>query len=115
MNIGKKAAFLTAAAGALVFVGAGAASAHNYGDPGTYQGNSCDSATSAIITGAVAAPSGDFNLAPNCLNFTNSGAAYQGNDCDTATGPITTAAALAPTGDFNIGSNCTNIAVDGTP
>ena len=116
VNIGKKAAFLTAAAGALVFVGASAASAHNYGnDLGAIQTNACDTATSAIITGAVAAPSGDLNVGSDCINFTNSGAAFQSNDCDTATGPITTAPALAPTGDINIGSNCANIAVDDTP
>ncbi|MFI0817360.1 hypothetical protein ACH4TX_12790 [Streptomyces sp. NPDC021098] len=110
MNIGKKAAFLTAAAGALVIVGAGAASAHAYG--GVYQGNDCETATGAIITGAVTAPSGDLNVGADCVNFTNSGAtAYQGNDCSTATGPITTAPALAPTGDINLGAHCTNIAV----
>ncbi|MEU1804422.1 hypothetical protein [Streptomyces sp. NPDC019937] len=111
MNIGKKSALLTAAAGALVLAGATVASAHTYGDPGGIQSNACDTATSAITTGAVTGPSGDLNVGADCTNFSNYGAAYQGNDCDTATGPITTLPAAAPTGDINIGSHCNNIAV----
>lgn len=119
MNIGKKVAVLAATAGALVLGSAAGASAHGYGgggfDPfGTIQTNACDTATSAIIQGAVAAPAGDLNIASDCINFTNGTAAVQSNDCDTATGPITGAAALAPTGDINIGSKCANIAY-GTP
>ncbi|MGW2330599.1 hypothetical protein ACWC5C_33295 [Streptomyces sp. NPDC001700] len=115
MNIGMKAAALTIAAGALVLGGAAGASAHGgYGgfDPfGTIQTNACDTAVGTIIEGAVTAPSGDINIASNCINFTNGTAAVQSNDCDTAVGTIVGAAALAPTGDTTIGSNCSNIAL----
>ncbi|QLH23191.1 hypothetical protein [Streptomyces sp. Rer75] len=113
MNIGKKAALLTAAAGALVFVGAGAASAHNFGsDLGAIQTNTCDTATGAIASTGVAAPTGEINVGSDCINFTNSGAVFQSNDCDTAAGPIVALGTAAPTGDINVGSNCANIAVD---
>ncbi|MEU1804420.1 hypothetical protein [Streptomyces sp. NPDC019937] len=120
MKIGKKAALMTAAAGAMVIGTAGGASAYGLGgltggNNGVAQANSCDSATSAIITGAVTSPSGPLDVASDCLNFTNGGAAYQGNDCDTATGPITTAAALAPTDDIDLGSHCTNVALADPP
>jgi hypothetical protein len=119
VNIGKKAAALVVAAGALVLGSAVGASAHGGGfrglDPfGAIQTNACDTATSAIVQGAVTAPSGDLNIASECINFTSGTAAVQSNDCDTATGTIVGAAALAPTGDINIGSKCTNIAL-GTP
>ncbi|MFD7506794.1 hypothetical protein [Streptomyces sp. NPDC059850] len=118
MNIGKKVAVLAATAGALVLGSAGGASAHGgYGgfDPfGTIQTNACDTAVGTIVEGAVTAPSGDINIASNCINFTSGTAAVQSNECDTAVGTIVGAAALAPTGDTTIGSNCTNIAT-GTP
>jgi len=120
MKIGKKAALMTAAAGAMVIGTAGGASAYGLGgltggNNGVSQANSCDTATSAIITGAVTAPSGVLDVASDCVNFTNGGAAYQGNDCDTSTGPVTTAAALAPTDDIELGANCTNIALADPP
>ena len=120
MKIGKKAALMTAAAGAMVIGTAGGASAYGLGgltggNNGVTQANACDTATSAIITGAVTAPSGVLDVASDCVNFTNSHAATQVNDCDTATGPVTTAAALAPTDDIELGSNCTNIAIADPP
>ncbi|MFF7649125.1 hypothetical protein ACFZCY_04580 [Streptomyces sp. NPDC007983] len=120
MKIGKKAALMTAAAGAMVIGTAGGASAYGLGGltgggNGVAQANSCDGATSAIITGAVAAPSGVLDVSSDCVNFTNASAGYQGNDCDTATGPVTTLPALAPTGDIDLGSNCTNIALADPP
>ncbi|MFF7649129.1 hypothetical protein ACFZCY_04600 [Streptomyces sp. NPDC007983] len=117
MNIGKKVAVLTVAAGALVLGSAGGASAHGYGgfDPfGAYQGNTCDTSTGAIVATSVGAATGDITAASNCLNFTQGIAAYQGNDCDTATGPIAAVSGTAPTGGITVGSNCTNIAY-GTP
>ncbi|MFI0817358.1 hypothetical protein ACH4TX_12780 [Streptomyces sp. NPDC021098] len=120
MKIGKKAALMTAAAGAMVIGTAGGASAYGLGGltgggSGVAQANSCDTATSAIITGAVTSPSGALDVAADCVNFTNGGAAYQGNDCDTATGPITTAAALAPTDEIDLAPHCTNIALSDPP
>lgn len=116
MNIGKKAALLTAAAGALVFAGAGAASAHNFGhELGAIQNNTCDTATGAIASTGVAAPTGEINVGADCVNFTNSGAAFQNNDCDTATGPIIALGTAAPTGDINVGAQCANIAVNDNP
>ncbi|MGW2330595.1 hypothetical protein ACWC5C_33275 [Streptomyces sp. NPDC001700] len=111
---------MTAAAGAMVIGTAGGASAYGLGgltggNNGVTQANSCDTATSAIITGAVLAPSGVLDVASDCVNFTNSKAATQVNDCDTATGPITTLPAVAPTDDIELGSNCTNIAIAEPP
>ena len=108
MNIGKKAIFLTAAAGALVIGGAGSALAH---DGYTGQTNHCDTATGVIASVGGAAPTGDINIGADCINYTDSGATYQGNDCDTATGLIAPIGAVAPTGDVSVGAKCGNIAV----
>src|SRR4051812_44509237 len=105
VNIGKKAAPLSVAAGALVLGSAAGASAHGLDPFGTIQTNSCETTTSAITHGAadLAGTVGDINIGADCINFSNSGAAVQSNDCDTATGIITHgAASLAPTGDINV-------------
>ena len=110
MNIGKKAIFLTAAAGALVVGGAGGALAHGNGT--AVQTNHCDTATGAITSVGGAAPTGDINIGADCINYTNTGAAtFQSNECDTATGVIAPVGAAAPTGDINVGATCTNISV----
>ncbi|WP_055545474.1 hypothetical protein [Streptomyces sp. NBRC 110028] len=115
MNIGKKAALLTAAAGALVIVGSTGASANNWLSSGTTQSNSCDTATGSIYLGSITGPTGDTNIGSDCVNFTNSRAAVQSNDCDTATGPITIGGISGPTGDLDVGSKCANIALNDNP
>lgn len=114
MNIGKKLAVLTVAAGALVLGSAGGASAHGYGgfDPfGTIQTNSCDTAVGPIVNTAVGATTGDISFSGNCLNYTYGTAATQANNCDTATGLVTSVGGLASSGDITGGSNCSNIAL----
>ncbi|WP_055545470.1 hypothetical protein [Streptomyces sp. NBRC 110028] len=114
MNIGKKLAVLTVAAGALVLGSAGGASAHGFGgfDPfGAIQTNSCDTAVGPIVNTAVGATTGDISFSGNCLNYTQGTAAIQANDCDTSTGLVTNIGGLASSGDITGGSNCTNIAL----
>jgi len=114
VNIGKKVAVLTVAAGALVLGSAGGASAHGFGgfDPfGTVQTNKCYSGAGAIIAAAGAAPTGEVTIDSSCLNYTNGTAAVQSNDCGTGTGPITHIGGAAPTGNTSVTSNCTNIAL----
>ena len=114
MNIGKKVAVLTVAAGALVLGGAGGASAHGYGgfDPfGTIQTNSCKTAAGPIANTAVGATTGDIGIDANCLNYTYGTAAVQSNDCGTATGAIVNVGGLASSGDINAAANCQNIAL----
>ncbi|MEU8824764.1 hypothetical protein [Streptomyces sp. NPDC048636] len=114
MNIGKKAIFLTAAAGALVVSGSGAAGAlANTNNGWTAQANHCDTAVGDVATVGGAAPTGELNIGADCVNFTNKGgSALQSNECETTTGVIAPVGALAPTDDVNIGANCTNIAVE---
>ncbi|WP_184503161.1 hypothetical protein [Streptomyces botrytidirepellens] len=118
MNIGKKVAVLTVAAGALIISGAGGASAHSGGgfNPwGVIQTNHCDTKIGDIIGVEIAAPGGDINAGAECLNFTNNPAAVQSNDCETATGLITPVTGTAPGGDINVGAKCTNIAISDNP
>ncbi|MFI0775885.1 hypothetical protein [Streptomyces sp. NPDC021212] len=118
MQISKKVALMAAAAaGTMVVGGAGSASAFGLfptGD-GVRQSNSCDTRVGDVVPVNVAAPTGDIDLNPDCVNFTNSHAAYQSNDCDTATGIIAPVGGAAPTSDLDIGPNCANIAVGGDP
>ncbi|MEU1790926.1 hypothetical protein ABZ553_34665 [Streptomyces sparsogenes] len=115
MQIGKKAALMAAAAGAIVIGTAGGASAYGFGPlvgaGGVVQSNDCDTATGAIpATGSVSG-TGEITVGSDCTNFTNSAAVVQRNDCDVTTGPIATTGNVGPTGDINIGRPCTNIAV----
>src|SRR4051812_30264774 len=115
MQIGKKAALMAAAAGAIVIGTAGGASAYGYGplfgSGGTIQSNDCDTATGPIPTTGSVSSTGDINAGSDCTNFTNSAAAVQRNDCDTTTGAIATTGNPSPTGDINVGRPCTNIAL----
>ncbi|MEU5611707.1 hypothetical protein ACI2L4_28335 [Streptomyces sparsogenes] len=115
MQIGKKAALMAAAAGAMVIGTAGGASAHGFGPlfggGGAIQSNSCDTNTGAIATTGSVSSTGEVNVGSDCVNFTNSGAVAQSNDCDVTTGPIATTGNPSPTGDLNVGRPCTNIAL----
>ncbi|MFI0817362.1 hypothetical protein ACH4TX_12800 [Streptomyces sp. NPDC021098] len=116
MNIGKKLAVLTVAAGTLVLGSAGAASAAHHGgggfDPfGTIQVNNCETATAPIVNTAVGATTGDIGISPNCVNYTYGTSAYQENNCGTATGLITNIGGLASSGDINAGGSCSNVAL----
>ncbi|MEU5269366.1 hypothetical protein AB0G77_12610 [Streptomyces hygroscopicus] len=77
MQIRKKAALLTAAAGTLVLVGTGTAVAD--GTSGTaptrfdvstfiFQSNKCDTSNGWAVSGGWGAPSGDINIGATCLN-----------------------------------------------
>ncbi|MCP9206664.1 hypothetical protein [Streptomyces cucumeris] len=113
MNIGKKAFFLTAAAGSLVVSGAaGAMALGNTNSGWVAQSNHCDTNVGDVATVGGLAPTGDVNVGSDCINFTNRGAALQSNECETSTGVIAPIGAAAPTGDVNIGSKCANIAVE---
>ncbi|KAK1180451.1 hypothetical protein B7755_021265 [Streptomyces sp. NBS 14/10] len=114
MQIGKKAALMAAAAGAMVIGTAGGASAYGvgplFGSSGGVQSNSCDTHTGTTMLTGMAAPTGDQNIGSDCVNFTNSGAS-QINDCDTATGTTMLTGGAAPSGDVHIGSKCANVAL----
>ncbi|MES4906205.1 MULTISPECIES: hypothetical protein [unclassified Streptomyces] len=115
MQIGKKAALMAAAAGAMVIGTAGGASAYGFGpllgSSGGIQSNSCDTNTGNTMLTGMAAPTGDQNVGSDCINFTNAPVVLQSNDCDTRTGNTMTTGGAAPTGDVRVGSNCANIAV----
>ncbi|MFI0736054.1 hypothetical protein ACH4S9_44835 [Streptomyces sp. NPDC021225] len=115
MQIGKKAALMAAAAGAMVIGTTGAASAHGFGSllgsHGGIQSNSCDTSTGITANVGILAPTGDQEIGSDCVNASNNGAAIQANDCDTRTGITANVAGVAPTGDQEIGSKCANIAV----
>lgn len=115
MQIGKKAALMAAAAGAMVIGTAGGASAHGFGpllgSSGSIQSNSCDTSTGTTLIQGALAPTGDTAIGSDCVNFNNTGAGIQANDCDTRTGTTTNTGGMAPTGDINIGSKCANIAL----
>ncbi|MEU1786589.1 hypothetical protein ABZ553_12080 [Streptomyces sparsogenes] len=110
MNIGKTAALLTAAAGAVVFGGTGAG-ATGLDNP-VVQSNDCDSENGLSIGGAPA-PSSE------CLNFAqifgDPHGVVQRNDCDTTIGTSANVTILAPPGGTEVGSHCANIAVSGNP
>ncbi|MFI6449891.1 hypothetical protein [Kitasatospora sp. NPDC050543] len=114
MHIGKKAAFLSAVAGALVLGGAGGASAHGLGDlfdhSGSSQRNACSTNTGTIADTVVTAPTGDITFDSNCINVDGTGQAHQTNECDTYAGTTTATSALSPTGEIEVSSNCANIA-----
>ncbi|MFI1337127.1 hypothetical protein ACH4U7_44870 [Streptomyces sp. NPDC020845] len=114
MQIGKKAALMAAAAGAIVIGTAGGASAYGFGPligGGAIQSNDCDTTTGAIPTTGNVSGNGDINVGSECTNFTNSAAVAQRNDCDVTTGPIAATGNPSPTGDINVGRPCTNIAL----
>ncbi|MDX3231173.1 hypothetical protein [Streptomyces sp. ME19-01-6] len=113
MQIGKKAALMAAAAGAIVIGTAGGASAYGplFGSGGAVQSNSCDTTTGMIATTGNVSSTGDVNVGSDCVNFTNSGAVAQSNDCDVTTGPIATTGNPSPAGEVNVGRPCTNIAL----
>ncbi|MEU4892788.1 hypothetical protein AB0B12_10405 [Streptomyces sp. NPDC044780] len=77
MQIRKKAALLTAAAGTLVLLGTGTAVAN--GTSGTsptsfdvstfiFQSNKCDTSNGWAYSGGMGAPSGDINIGATCVN-----------------------------------------------
>jgi hypothetical protein len=108
MNIGKKAALLTAAAGALIVGGAGGASAYGFGHHLGAQHNKCDT---DFVGGAAFAPVAPvIGLPPHsdCVNI-GKGAA-QSNECDTTFITGLAFAPLAPV-KFGQGSQCANIAL----
>ncbi|MER7795490.1 hypothetical protein [Streptomyces sp. NPDC097640] len=115
MQIGKKAAIMAAAAGAMVIGTTGAASAHGFGSllgsHGGIQSNSCDTSTGITANVGILAPTGDQEIGSDCLNVNNGSAAIQANDCDTRTGITANVAGVAPTGDQEIGSKCANVSV----
>lgn len=119
MQIGKKAALMAAAAGAMVIGTTGAASAYGFGplvgSNGGVQANSCDTSTGTTLITGAGAPTGDTSIGSDCINFTNSPGVFQANDCDTATGTTTNTGGAAPTGDITIGSKCANVALQSTP
>ncbi|MER7794489.1 hypothetical protein [Streptomyces sp. NPDC097640] len=107
MNIGKTAALVTAAAGAVVFGGSGALAWDNP----TQQVNDCDSSSGVSISGPSAQSS--------CLNFAeifgDPHGVVQQNDCDTSVGAAANVTVLAPVGGGEMGSECANIAVSAKP
>ncbi|MFI6449893.1 hypothetical protein [Kitasatospora sp. NPDC050543] len=114
MHIGKKAAFLSAVAGALVLGGAGGASAQGFGDlfdhSGSSQRNECSTSTGTIADTAGTAQTGDLTFESNCINVDGTGWAHQTNECDTSAGTTAVTSALSPTGEVEVSSNCANIA-----
>ncbi|OMI34031.1 hypothetical protein [Streptomyces sparsogenes] len=110
MNIGKTAALLTAAAGAVVFGGTGAGATGL--DNSIRQSNDCDSKGGLSIGGAPASSS-------ECLNFAqvfgDPHGVVQRNDCDTTIGTSANVTIIAPPGGSEVGSHCTNIAVSAHP
>ncbi|MEV0535639.1 hypothetical protein [Kitasatospora sp. NPDC050463] len=115
MNVGKKAAFLTAAAGALVLVGAGGASAHGFGhlfgQEGVEQSNTCSTAPGVLALTGLAP---DIEYDTNCLNVDASGggASEQSNNCSTAPQAATLTGLLAPAPEIEYNTSCVNLAGD---
>ncbi|MGW3571041.1 hypothetical protein ACWDSL_45425 [Streptomyces sp. NPDC000941] len=109
MNIGKTAALVTAAAGAVVF-GGSAAGAIPGGNP-NQQINDCDSTGGVSISGTAGRS--------NCLNFAeifgDPHGVVQQNHCDSSTGTSANMTIVAPPGGFEAGSQCANIAVSAAP
>ncbi|MFI6446251.1 hypothetical protein [Kitasatospora sp. NPDC050543] len=115
MHIGKKAAFLSAVAGALVLGAGGAASAcathpHHPAPGGSTQHNECSTSTGTIADTVLTAPTGDVSFGSNCINLDGTGQAHQTNECDTSAGTTAVTSGLAPTGEIEVSSNCANIA-----
>ncbi|MEV0535638.1 hypothetical protein [Kitasatospora sp. NPDC050463] len=110
MNVGKRAALLMAAAGALVLVGAGGASARGIGDlfgSGVEQSNACSTAPGIL---ASAGPL-DAEYDTNCINIDVSGhgASEQSNNCSTAPAAATLTG-LVGTSSLKYHTNCINFA-----
>lgn len=104
MNIGKTAALVTAAAGAVVFGGT-SAGALGQDDP-VKQLNDCDSHQAASIGGPPSSP--------DCINFAQVfGDVTQLNDCDSA-GAVSSGN-LVFSGAVVEGSHCANLAVSAKP
>ncbi|MES4905915.1 MULTISPECIES: hypothetical protein [unclassified Streptomyces] len=105
MNIGKTAALVTAAAGAVVFGGTGAGAFP--GDNPSQQVNDCDTASGV----GVSAP----GAGANCLNFSeifgDPHGVVQQNHCDSKVGSAANVTVLAPTGGGETGSHCANVAL----
>ncbi|NUP36063.1 MAG: hypothetical protein HOY76_03315 [Streptomyces sp.] len=109
MNIGKTAALVTAAAGAVVFGGSMAGAIP--GDNPTQQVNDCDSKSGVSVSGAGAGS--------HCLNFADvfgdPHGVVQQNHCDSSVGASANMTILAPAGGSEIGSHCANIALSEQP
>ncbi|WP_210944467.1 hypothetical protein [Streptomyces sp. MK37H] len=109
MNIGKTAALVTAAAGAVVFGGADADALS--GDNPTQQVNDCDSKSGVGVSGPGAGS--------DCLNFArifgDPHGVVQRNHCDTTIGTSANVTIVAPPGGSGPRSHCANIAVSGQP
>ncbi|MDX3229812.1 hypothetical protein [Streptomyces sp. ME19-01-6] len=109
MNIGKTAALVTAAAGAVVFGGSDAG-AFPWDNP-IQQVNDCDSKNGVSVSGAGGRS--------DCLNFAqifgDPHGVVQQNHCDSSVGATANMTILAPAGGSEIGSQCANIAVSARP
>lgn len=110
MNIGKTAALVTAAAGAVAF-GGGDAGALSWDNP-TQQVNDCDSKRGVGVSGPGAGS--------HCLNFAqifgDPHGVVQQNHCDTTVGTSANVTIVVPPGGGSgTGSQCANIAVSGQP
>ncbi|MGA6157707.1 hypothetical protein ACPEIC_30630 [Stenotrophomonas sp. NPDC087984] len=102
MNIGKAAVLVTAAAGAVVFGGAGAG-AHGQ-DNAVKQLNNCDSKDAVSFGGPPSKP--------DCVNFADVfGDLTQLNDCESASGPTASSGNLLFSSTIVEGSQCANLAV----
>ncbi|GAA2317808.1 hypothetical protein [Streptomyces violaceusniger] len=100
MNIGKAAVLVTAAAGAVVFGGAGA---HGQ-DNAVTQINNCDSEDAVSFGGPPSRP--------DCVNFADVfGDLTQLNDCESAGGPTAISGNLLFSSRIAEGSECANLAV----
>ncbi|MEU5026228.1 hypothetical protein [Streptomyces milbemycinicus] len=109
MNIGKTAALVTAAAGAVVFGGSNAG-AFPWDNP-NQQVNECDSKSGVGVSGPGPGSS--------CLNFAeifgDPHGVVQQNHCDTRLGSTANITVVAPTGGGETGSQCANIAISERP
>ncbi|WNF01055.1 hypothetical protein PS467_39805 [Streptomyces luomodiensis] len=108
MNIGKTAALVTAAAGAVVFGGADAG-ALGPDTSSVEQTNDCEASGAAGIGGAPAQP--------NCVNFAQIFGEPHGltqvNHCDSS--GVTSTANVIVTAPVTEGAHCANIAVSAKP
>ncbi|MEU5031385.1 hypothetical protein [Streptomyces milbemycinicus] len=65
MQIGKRAAVMAVAAGAMIIGAAGATSAYGVG----VQSSSCDTKTGSTLNDNVTAPTGDIDVVGTCNNI----------------------------------------------
>ncbi|MGY0061592.1 hypothetical protein ACWY4P_34495 [Streptomyces sp. LZ34] len=109
MNIGKTAALVTVAAGAVVFGGSNAG-ALPWDNP-TQQVNDCDSKSGVGVSGAGARS--------DCLNFAqifgDPHGVVQQNHCDSSVGSTANVTVINPAGGGGTGSQCANIAISEQP